>query len=95
MSTLDILGNTSEQADSIRLMLKVRGMKDGRFIDADPLIILKADNHQGSDRWDVYVSKTVYPTAESCGTLVGVPRMLADDVEVEIMAREKEMGGGQ
>ena len=25
MSTLDILGNTSEQADSIRLMLKVRG----------------------------------------------------------------------
>ena len=65
MSTLDILGNTSEQADSIRLMLKVRGMKDGRFIDADPLIILKADNHQGSDRWDVYVSKTVYPTAES------------------------------
>lgn len=49
MSTLDILGNTSEQADSIRLMLKVRGMKDGRFIDADPLIILKADNHQGSD----------------------------------------------
>ena len=56
MSTLDILGNTSEQADSIRLMLKVRGMKDGRFIDADPLIILKADNHQGSDRWDVYVS---------------------------------------
>ena len=71
MSTLDILGNTSEQADSIRLMLKVRGMKNGRFIDADPLIILKADNHQGSDRWDVY----------------------ADDVE--IMAREKEMGGGQ
>lgn len=52
MSTLDILGNTSEQADSIRLMLKVRGMKDGRFIDADPLIILKADNHQGSDRWE-------------------------------------------
>lgn len=73
----------------------VRGMKDGRFIDADPLIILKADNHQGSDRWDVYVSKTVYPTAESYGTLAGVPRMLADDVEVEIMAREKEMGGGQ
>lgn len=57
MSTLDILGNTSEQADSIRLMLKVRGMKDGRFIDADPLIILKADNHQGSDRWDVYVTR--------------------------------------
>lgn len=95
MSTLDILGNTSEQADSIRLMLKVRGMKDGRFIDADPLIILKADNHQGSDRWDVYVGKTVYPTAESYGTLAGVLRMLADDVEVEIMAREKEMGGGQ
>ena len=69
------------------------GMKDGRFIDADPLIILKADNHQGSDRWDVYVSKTVYPTAESYGTLAGVLRMLADDVE--IMAREKEMGGGQ
>lgn len=86
MSTLDILGNTSEQADSIRLMLKVRGMKDGRFIDADPLIILKADNHQGSDRWDVYVSKTVYPTAESCGTLAGVPRMLADDVEVWTMS---------
>ena len=82
MSTLDILGNTSEQADSIRLMLKVRGMKDGRFIDADPLIILKADNHQGSDRWDVYVSKTVYPTAESYGTLAGVLRMLADDVEI-------------
>lgn len=102
MSTLDILGNTSEQADSIRLMLKVRGMKNGRFIDADPLIILKADNHQGSDRWDVYVSKTVYPTAESYGTLAGVLRMLAgvlrmlaDDVEVEVMAREKEMGGGQ
>ena len=75
MSTLDILGNTSEQADSIRLMLKVRGMKDGRFIDADPLIILKADNHQGSDRWDVYVSKTVYPTAESYGTLAGILRM--------------------
>ena len=75
------------------MMLKVRGMKDGRFIDADPLIILKADNHQGSDRWDVYVSKTVYPTAESYGTLAGVLRMLADDVE--IMAREKEMGGGQ
>lgn len=71
MSTLDILGNTSEQADSIRLMLKVRGMKDGRFIDADPLIILKADNHQGSDRWDVYVSKTVYPTAESYGAREG------------------------
>ena len=69
MSTLDILGNTSEQADSIRLMLKVRGMKDGRF------------------------SKTVYPTAESYGALAGVLRMLADDVE--IMAREKEMGGGQ
>lgn len=82
MSTMDILGNTSEQADSIRLMLKVRGMKDGRFIDADPLIILKADNHQGSDRWDVYVSKTVYPTAESYGTLAGVLRMLADDVEI-------------
>ena len=56
MSTLDILGNTSEQADSIRLMLKVRGMKDGRFIDADPLIILKADNHQGSDRWGTCMS---------------------------------------
>lgn len=95
MSTLNILGNTSEQADSIRLMLKVRGMKNGRFIDADPLIILKADNHQGSDRWDVYVSKTVYPTAESYGTLAVVLRMLADDVEVEVMAREKEMGGGQ
>ena len=40
-----------------------------------------------------YVSKTVYPTAESYGTLAGVLRMLADDVE--IMAREKEMGGGQ
>lgn len=93
MSTLDILGNTSEQADSIRLMLKVRGMKDGRFIDADPLIILKADNHQGSDRWDVYVSKTVYPTAESYGTLAGILRMLANDVE--IMAHEKEMGGRQ
>ena len=79
MSTLDILGNTSEQADSIRLMLKVRGMKDGRFIDADPLIILKADNHQGSDRWDVYVSKTVYPTAESYGTLAGVLRMSGHD----------------
>lgn len=92
MSTLDILGNTSEQADSIRLMLKVRGMKDGRFIDADPLIILKAESSR-SDRWDVYVSKTVYPTAESYGTLAGVLRMLADDVE--IMAREKEMGGGQ
>ena len=39
---------------------------------------------------DVYVSKTVYPTAESYGTLAGVLRMLADDVE--IMAREKEMG---
>lgn len=91
MSTLDILGNTSEQADSIRLMLKVRGMKDGRFIDADPLIILKADNHKGSDRWDVYVSKTVYPTAESYGTLAGILRMLANDVE--IMAHEKEMGG--
>lgn len=33
MSTLDILGNTSEQADSVRLMLKIRGMKDGHFID--------------------------------------------------------------
>lgn len=29
------------------------------------------------------------------GTLAGVLRMLADDVEVEVMAREKEMGGGQ
>lgn len=79
MSTLDILGNTSEQADSVRLMLKIRGMKDGHFIDGIPLIILKADNHQGSDRWDVYVSKTVYPTAESYGTLAGVLRMLADE----------------
>ncbi len=35
----------------------------------------------------------LYPTAESYGTLAGVLRMLADDVE--IMAREKEMGGGQ
>lgn len=25
----------------------------------------------------------------------GALRMLADDVEVEVMAREKEMGGGQ
>ena len=49
MSTLDILGNTSEQADSVRLMLKIRGMKDGHFIDDTPLIILKADNHQDSD----------------------------------------------
>lgn len=65
----------------------------GWMAGADPLIILKADNHQGSDRWDVCVSKTVYPTAESYGTLAGVLRMLADDVE--IMAREKEMGGGQ
>lgn len=38
---------------------------------------------------------TVNLAAESYGTLAGVPRMLADDVEVEIMAREKEMGGGQ
>lgn len=95
MSTLDILGNTSEQADSVRLMLKIRGMKDGHFIDDIPLIILKADNHQDSDKWDVYISKSVYPTAESYGTLAGVLRMLADDVEVEVMAREKEMGGGQ
>ncbi|MEO2375549.1 hypothetical protein ABG902_06685 [Bifidobacterium longum] len=79
MSTLNILGNTSEQADSIRLMLKVRGMKDGRFIDADPLIILKADNHQGSDRWDVYVSKTVYPTAESYGAREGNGRRTMSD----------------
>lgn len=35
----------------------------------------------------------LYPTAESYGTLAGVLRMLADDVEN--MAREKEMGGGQ
>lgn len=35
----------------------------------------------------------LYPTAESYGTLAGVLRMLADDVE--IMAHEKEMGGGQ
>lgn len=35
----------------------------------------------------------LYPTAESYGTLAGVLRMLADDVE--IMAREKEMGGGR
>lgn len=35
----------------------------------------------------------LYPTAESYGTLAGVLRMLADDVE--IMAREKEIGGGQ
>lgn len=35
----------------------------------------------------------LYPTAESYGTLAGVLRMLADNVE--IMAREKEMGGGQ
>ncbi len=47
MSTLDILGNTSEQADSVRLMLKIRGMKDGHFIDDIPPIILKADNHLG------------------------------------------------
>lgn len=47
------------------------------------------------NKWDVYISKSVYPTAESYGTLAGVLRMLADDVEVEIMAREKEMGGGQ
>lgn len=37
----------------------------------------------------------LYPTAESYGTLAGVLRMLADDVEVEVMAREKEIGGGQ
>lgn len=91
MSTLDILGNTSEQADSVRLMLKIRGMKDGHFIDDTPLIILKADNHQDSDKWDVYISKSVYPTAESYGTLAGILRMLANDVE--IMAHEKEMGG--
>ena len=92
MSTLDILGNTSEQADSIRLMLKVRGMKDGRFIDATR----SSSSRPTTSRLrqvDVYVSKTVYPTAESYGTLAGVLRMLADDVE--IMAREKEMGGGQ
>lgn len=35
----------------------------------------------------------LYPTAESYGTLAGVLRMLANDVE--IMAREKEIGGGQ
>ncbi len=93
MSTLDILGNTSEQADSVRLMLKIRGMKDGHFIDDIPLIILKADNHQDSDKWDVYISKSVYPTAESYGTLAGVLRMIANDVE--IMAHETEMGGGQ
>lgn len=92
MSTLDILGNTSEQADSVRLMLKIRGMKDGAFlIDDIPLIILKADNHQDSDKWDVYISKSVYPTAESYGTLAGVLRMIANDVE--IMAHETEMGG--
>lgn len=37
------------------------------------------------------LSKSVYPTAESYGTLAGVLRMLANDVE--IMAHEKEMGG--
>ena len=37
--------------------------------------------------------QSVYPTAESYGTLAGILRMLANDVE--IMAREKEMGGGQ
>lgn len=36
-------------------------------------------------------SKSVYPTAESYGTLAGILRMLANDVE--IMAHEKEMGG--
>lgn len=35
--------------------------------------------------------KSVYPTAESYGTLAGILRMLANDVE--IMAHEKEMGG--
>lgn len=38
-------------------------------------------------------AEKAYPTAESYGTLAGVLRMLADDVE--IMAREKEIGGGQ
>ncbi len=33
----------------------------------------------------------LYPTAESYGTLAGILRMLANDVE--IMAHEKEMGG--
>lgn len=37
----------------------------------------------------------VQSAVESYGTLAGVLRMLADDVEVEVMAREKEMGGGQ
>lgn len=72
MSTLDILGNTSEQADSIRLMLKVRGMKDGRFIDADPLIILKADNHQGSDRWDVFYSFSLAVGITSKNTMMAI-----------------------
>lgn len=46
---------------------------------------------QDSDKWDVYISKSVYPTAESYGTLAGVLRMIANDVE--IMAHETEMGG--
>lgn len=41
------------------------------------------------------ISQSGYSTAESYGTLAGVLRMLADDVEVEVMAREKEMGGGR
>lgn len=87
-------GVADKNGDIKSVYVLTLGMGDDLFVpQADPLIILKADNHQGSDRWDVYVSKTVYPTAESYGTLAGVLRMLADDVE--IMAREKEMGGGQ
>lgn len=57
------------------------------------IISREADSHQDSDKWDVYISKSVYPTAESYGTLAGVLRMIANDVE--IMAHETEMGGGQ
>lgn len=57
--------------------------------------LVKGDSKARRDliaEWaDVYVSKTVYPTAESYGTLAGILRMLANDVE--IMAHEKEMGG--
>ena len=93
MSTLDILGNTSEQADSIRLMLKVRGMKDGRFHRRRP-----AHHPQGRQPSRLrQVGRVCQQDGVSDRRIVwhaaGVLRMLADDVE--IMAREKEMGGGQ
>ena len=89
MSNLDLITGNPDATQAC-VVLKVIPLNDKGRMAGEPATVLNATNRNGEDRWDVYISKLVYPTPESYGALATILRLLADDLDIAAHQTEME-----